>query len=133
MFAGGARVSEAGTILIGVGDAVLADSLRFSLEMEGYSARFCDERSLLPLAAAHKPGCLVLDQHVFAKLTGRAIADLSVPVVLMVGQRTQRLMDRAKAAGVTHVVETPLLGGVLFKEIRKALDGCARPGGNSSS
>jgi len=126
-------VPDAGTILIGVGDAVLADSLRFSLELEGYRARFCDERSLVPLAAAHKPGCLVLDQDVFAKLAGRAIADLSVPVVLMVGQRTQRLMDRAKAAGVTHVVETPLLGGVLFEEIRKALDGYARPGGNSSS
>ena len=127
-------MSEAGTILIGVGDAVLADSLRFSLELEGYSARLCDERSLLSLAAAHKPGCLVLDQDVFTKLAGnRVISDLHVPVVLMVAQRTRRLMDRAKAAGVTHVVETPLLGGVLSEQIRKALDGYARPGGNSSS
>jgi FixJ family two-component response regulator len=125
-------VSEAGTILIGVGDAVLADSLRFSLELEGYTARLCDERSLLPLAAAQKPGCLVLDQDVFTKLAG-CITNLSVPVVLMVGQRTPRLMDRAKAAGVTHVVETPLLGGVLSKEIRKALDGYGRADGNSSS
>jgi hypothetical protein len=30
-------------------------------------------------------------------------------------------------------VETPLLGGVLSEEIRKALDGYGRPGGNSSS
>jgi hypothetical protein len=125
-------VWEAGTILIGVADAVLADSLRFSLELEGYNARLCDERSLLPLAAAHKPGCLVLDQDVFTKLAD-GIPNLSVPVVLMVGQRTPRLMDRAKAAGVTHVVETPLLGGVLSEEIRKALDGYGRPGGNSSS
>ena len=127
-------MSEPETILIGVGDAVLADSLRFSLELEGFDARLCDERSLLPLAAAHKPGCLVLDQDVFAKLAdGKAISDISVPVVLMVGQRTPRLMDRARAAGVTHVVETPLLGGVLFEEIRKALDGYGRPDGNSSS
>jgi FixJ family two-component response regulator len=125
-------VWEAGTILIGVADAVLADSLRFSLELEGYNARLCDERSLLPLAAAHKPGCLVLDQDVFTKLAD-GIPNLSVPVVLMVGQRTPRLMDRAKAAGVTHVVETPLLGGVLSEEIRKALDGYGRADGNSSS
>ncbi len=125
-------MSEAGNILIGVGDAVLADSLRFSLELEGYSARLCDERSLLPLAAAHKPGCLVLDQDVFTKLAA-GIPDLSVPVVLMVGQRTPRLMERARAAGVTHVVETPLLGGVLSKEIRKALDGYGRRDGNSDS
>ncbi len=126
-------MSHTGTILIGVGDAVLADLLRFSLELEGLDARLCDERSLLPLAAAHKPGCLVLDQDVFTKLAGSTISDLSVPVVLMVGQKTQRLMDRARAAGVTHVVETPLLGGVLFEEIRKALDGYGRPDGNSNS
>jgi FixJ family two-component response regulator len=127
-------VSDAGTILIGVGDAVLADSLRFSLELEGYNASFCDERSLLPLLAANKPRCLVLDQEVFTKLaTGRTISDLHVPVVLMVGQRTQRLMERARAAGVTHLVETPLLGGVLFEEIRKALDGHGRGDGNSGS
>lgn len=125
-------MSEAGTILIGVGDAALADLLRFSLELEGYSARLCDERSLRPLAAAQKPSCLVLDQDVFTKLAG-GVSDLSVPVVLMVGQRTPRLMDRAKAAGVTHVVETPLLGGVLSKEIRKALDGHGRADGNSNS
>jgi DNA-binding NtrC family response regulator len=127
-------VSEAGTILIGVGDAILADSLRFSLELEGYDARLCDERSLLPLLAANNPRCLVLDQEVFTKLaTGRTVSDLHVPVVLMVGQRTQRLMERARAAGVTHMVETPLLGGALFEEIRKALDGYGRADGNSSS
>ena len=125
-------MSEAGTILIGVGDAVLADSLQFSLELEGFRAKLCDERSLIPLATAERSGCLVLDQDVFTRLDhDAAIARLSLPVVLMVGQRTQRLMDRAKAAGVTHVVETPLLGGVLFEEIRKALDGYARHDGNS--
>ena len=125
-------MSEGGTILIGVGDAVLADSIRFSLELEGYSARLCDERSLLPLAAAHQPGCLVLVQDVFTKLAG-GISNLSVPIVLMVGQRTPRLMNRARVAGVTHVVETPLLGGVLSEEIKKALDGYGRADGNSNS
>jgi AmiR/NasT family two-component response regulator len=76
----------------------------------------------------------VLDQEVFTKLaTGRTVSELRVPVVLMVGQRTQRLMERARAAGVTHMVETPLLGGALFEEIRKALDGYGRADGNSSS
>jgi len=127
-------VSEAGIILIGVEDAVLADSLRFSLELEGYSAKLCDERSLLPLVATNKTGCLVLDQEVFTKLAaGRTMSDLHVPVVLMVGRKTQRLMERARAAGVTHMVETPLLGGVLFEEIKKALDGYGRADGNSSS
>jgi len=52
-------VSKAGTILIATGDGVLADSLRFSLELEGFEAKLCDELSLLPaLAASEAPGCV---------------------------------------------------------------------------
>jgi FixJ family two-component response regulator len=117
-------------VLIAVGDAVLADSLRFSLELEGYTARLCDELTLFALTEDEdmaSPGCLVIDQDVFIKLTkvdgdGR-MALIGMPVVLMVGQKTKRLIDRAKAAGVTRVVEKPLVGGVLFDEIRDALDG----------
>jgi DNA-binding NtrC family response regulator len=120
-------VPEARTILIAVGDAVLADSLRFSLELEGYTARLCDESSLLPALAKQTPGLLVLDQDVFVRLDDRAgtdaLAQLRIPVVLMVGQKTKRLMEKAKAVGVTRVVEKPLLGGVLFDAIRNTLDG----------
>jgi len=44
----------------------------------------------------------------------------------MVNQRTQRVLDHALAAGVTTIVEKPLLGGVLFDAIRSALAGAAR-------
>ena len=123
-------MARVATILIAVGDAALADSLRFSLELEGYAARLCDELSLFALTEDEdmaSPGCLVIDQDVFIKLTevdsdGR-MALIGMPVVLMVGQKTKRLIDRARAAGVTHVVEKPLVGGVLFDEIRDALDG----------
>jgi FixJ family two-component response regulator len=121
-------LSEAGTILIATSDGVLADSLRFSLELEGFAAEFCDESSLLPAMSARRtPGCLVLDQDVFTRMIdGEAeplLAELGIPVVLMVGHTTQRVLARAKAAGVTNVVEKPLLGGVLFKAIRDALHG----------
>jgi len=123
-------VAKVATILIAVGDAVLADSLRFSLELEGYAAKLCDELSLFALTEDEdmgSPGCLVIDQDVFIKLTevdgyGR-MALIGMPVVLMVGQKTKRLTDRARVAGVTRVVEKPLVGGVLFDEIRDALDG----------
>ncbi len=123
-------MAEVATILIAVGDAVLADSLRFSLELEGYATRLCDELTLFALTEDEhmvSPGCLVIDQDVFIKLTevdsdGR-MALIGMPVVLMVGQKTKRLIDRARAAGVTRVVEKPLVGGVLFDEIRDVLDG----------
>jgi len=122
-------VAVADTVLIAVRDVVLADSLRFSLELEGYEARFCEA----PIAAIPDgvlKACLLLDQDVFADMVGsgnsHAIGRLGVPTVLMVNQRTQRLLDHATAAGVTTIVEKPLLGGVLFDAIRSALAGAAR-------
>ena len=121
-------MAEAGTVLIAVRDSVLANSLRFSLELEGYEAKLC-ERPLDPPADGELRTCLLLDQEVFTTLCGRAgtrvLTRFGLPTVLMVNQRTQRLMDHANAAGVTTVLEKPLLGGVLFEAIRSALDGNA--------
>jgi FixJ family two-component response regulator len=121
------ELAEAGTILIAVGDAVLADSLRFSLEIEGFEAKFCDELSLpSALVADELPGCLVIDQDVFTRIVNGSentlFARHGVPVVLMVGHKTDRVVARAIAAGVTRVVEKPLLGPVLFDAIRNVLD-----------
>ena len=121
-------LAEAGTVLIAVRDSVLANSLRFSLELEGYEAKLC-ERPLERPSDGELRTCLLLDQEVFAALCGRggnrALTRFRLPTVLMVNQRTQRLMDHANAAGVTTVLEKPLLGGVLFEAIRSALDGNA--------
>ena len=118
-------MAEAGTVLIAVRDSVLADSLRFSLELEGYEARLC-QPPIERLSDLELRTCLLLDQEVFTTLWGKAGAGVftrfGLPTVLMVNQRTRRLMDHANAAGVTAVVEKPLLGGVLFEAIRSALD-----------
>lgn len=120
-------LAEAATILIAVGDGVLANSLRFSLELEGFEVKLCDEHSVLhAMAEAGAPGCLVLDHDVFARIVngkgGRRFAELGFPVVLMVGHKTEKVVARAEQAGVTTVVEKPLLGGVLLDAIRTALD-----------
>jgi FixJ family two-component response regulator len=115
-------LAEAATVLIAVGDGVLADSLRFSLELEGYSVKLCDEYSLpRAIGAGEGQGCLVLDQDVFARMADRRFDALGVPVVLMVECQTGRVLARAAAAGVTKVVEKPLLGSVLFDAIKTAM------------
>jgi FixJ family two-component response regulator len=125
---------QAETIFIAVADGVLADSLRFSLELEGFETQFCDESSLLPAMSAPrtKASCLVLDQDVFARVVdgeeAGLFADRGVPVVLMVSHTTKRVLARAAAAGVTEVVEKPLLGGILFDAIRQAIGGFRHPG-----
>jgi FixJ family two-component response regulator len=122
-------LAEAETVLIAVGDGVLADSLRFSLELEGFDVKLCDEQSLLRAMEMNDAarGCLVLDQDVFARMVDgngdRRFAESGIPIVLMVGHKTERVVTRAKAAGVTKLVEKPLLGGVLFDAIRTAING----------
>lgn len=126
---GEADLAQAETILIAVNDGVLADSLRFSLELEGFETRFCDESSLFPAMSAPRAegGCLVLDQDVFTQMVededDGVLAGKGMPVVLMVSLSTQRMLARAEAAGVTEVVEKPLLDGALCHAIRQAIDG----------
>ena len=120
-------LAEDATILIAVGDGVLADSLRFSLELEGFDVKVCREHPLLSaLADAKAVGCLVLDYDVFVRMadskTRRRFAGFGFPVVLMVNHKTDRVVASAEQAGVSQVVETPLLGGILLDAIRAALD-----------
>lgn len=114
------------TILIAVGDGVLADSLRFSLELEGFDVRLCEEHSLLrAIGEAEPPRCLVIDHDVFKRIVDgqveRDFAGIGFPVILMAGHNTARVIARARQAGVTHIVEQPLLGAVLLDAISSAL------------
>lgn len=123
-------MAEAGLILIAVRDAVLANSLCFSLELEGYAAKLCPPPFKSALNAEPR-SCLLLDQDVFATMFWRedkqTLGRFDMPTVLIVNKWTPRLLDQAKAAGVTAIVEEPLLGGVLFDAIRSALDGTRLP------
>ena len=119
------QLTEAATVLIAVADGVLADSMRFSLELEGFAVKLCDEYSLPRAIASHAAeGCLVLDQEVFGRIAGkgREVALGGIPAVLMVGLKSEQVLARAKAAGVSEVIETPLMGEVLSDAIKAALD-----------
>ncbi len=90
--------------------------------------------SLLPAMSAPclRAGCLVLDQDVFARMVegedAGLFTDRGMPVVLMVSHTTKRVLARAAAAGVTEIVEKPLLGGILFEAIRHAIGGARQSG-----
>ena len=116
-------LAKAATILLAVSDGVLAESLRFSLELEGYEVKLCDEYSLPRTNGFGEPrACLVLDQDVFARMADRRLDTFGVPVILMTEGRNGRMLARAEAAGVTKVVEKPLLGPVLFDAIKAAIE-----------
>jgi DNA-binding response OmpR family regulator len=126
------KVPKAGTVLIATRDGVLADSLRFSLELEGLEIKLCDELNLFAaLLSAAKPGCLLLDQDVFERIVdggnARLLAGSAIPVVLLVGPLSQRLRSSIAEAGIDSIVEKPLLGRDLLDTVTETLDGVQRP------
>ena len=122
------KMSHTGTVLIAVRDGTLADSLRFSLELEGYETRFCDEQGLSPLLRTTHPEstCLVLDQDIFSRVADARDSEFAgrsgVPVILMVSQKTERLLAKARSGGVTKVLEKPILGGLMLETIRQVIE-----------
>jgi FixJ family two-component response regulator len=105
-------------------DVAVRNSLKFSLEVEGFMVRVYAGASEL-LGEADLPGggsCLVVDQNMpgmngldlVEHLRARAVA---VPAILMTGSLTRALSERATKAGVP-VVEKPFLGTILVDRIR---------------
>jgi FixJ family two-component response regulator len=124
-------VPKAGTVLIATRDGILADSLRFSLELEGFAVRLCDEINLFAaLASAEMPGCLLLDQDVFERIfesgNDRLLASTTIPVVLLVEAMKQRLLGRVDEVGIARVVEKPLLGRDLLNAVADSIEGTQR-------
>jgi len=116
-------LSAPATVLIAVNDGVLADSLRFALKLEGLDVNLCDEFSLpQAIENSRAPSCILLDQEVFTRVE-RTLYPLAerVPIILMTGHETARLVERAKRAGVAFMVETPLMGAALFDAITATL------------
>jgi DNA-binding NtrC family response regulator len=113
------------TVLFVTDDTVLREALAFALEHEGFAVRMAGDLALLADGGARGGDCLVIDHGAFAReMAGGAtgVARLGIPVILICNSRSSRLMDQANAAGVTSVVEMPLLDGILCREIRRSLD-----------
>jgi DNA-binding NtrC family response regulator len=120
------------TVLIAAQDAALVDSLQFALELEGFTVRVLrDLAEALDGGHAQPQHCLVIDQELLLGVAGidgqSALRRSGMPVVLLAGHRTDDLLKRAAAAGVTAVVEKPLLGAALLEEIRKVFDAAGPP------
>lgn len=116
-------------------DPAVRNSLKFSLEIEGFLVRLYGSGSeLLGEREMPRCSCLVVDQ----RLPGIAGLDLicklreqsvSTPAILITSQPTAELARRAAGANVP-IVEKPLLGNALMERIR---DACAQTGcGNNT-
>jgi FixJ family two-component response regulator len=104
-------------------DQAVRNSLKFSLEVEGFTVRsYATGAELLSAEGLMHCSCLVVDQ----KMPGMNGLDLigllrarhlSAPAILITSHPGPPLRARAKEAGVP-IVEKPLLGNVLLDKIR---------------
>lgn len=108
-------------------DPAVRNSLKFSLEIEGFLVRtYANGAELLNAHYVPDCNCLVVDQRMpelsgldlIARLRDRGIL---APAILMTGHPNAVLSERASKAGVP-IVEKPLLGNGLTDRIR---DACA--------
>jgi two-component system response regulator FixJ len=118
------ELSVAGPLVIVVDDDVaVRNSLKFSLEVEGFAVRaYSGGIELLKDSELLREACLVIDQNMpgmngldlVAQLRAR---DVAAPAILITSYPTAALSARAAKAGVA-IVEKPLLGSALLDRIR---------------
>ena len=113
-------------ILLVDDDEAVLNSLRNMMESEGFEVRaFSNGHDLLNDASLPATGCLVVDYHMPAmnglelvsSLRGRGV---SIPAILITGNPTKYVRDRAAAIAVL-VVEKPGLGSYLLDRVREAV------------
>lgn len=111
------------TIIVVDDDRAVRHSLKFSLEVEGYSVRaFAVGGDLLASSLPHRYACLVIDQNL-PGMSGLQLVSrlrerhIMTPAILTTTNPSAALVAQAKRAGVS-IVEKPLFGNVLVDRIR---------------
>jgi two-component system response regulator FixJ len=107
-------------------DRAVRNSLKFSLEIEGYAVRtYCDGDELLNGSDLGASACLVVDHNLPGMNGLEAIAQLRqrrvlVPVILITTHPSAMVKERAAKAAVP-IVEKPFLENALLDQIQAAL------------
>ena len=105
-------------------DPAVCNSLKFSLELEGFAVRvYRSGAEFLASDSLTECKCFVIDQRmpgmsgmeVISQLRGR---NVSVPAILIISQPNRVLSARAAEAHVP-IIEKPLLNNALVDKIRE--------------
>jgi FixJ family two-component response regulator len=120
------------TVLVVDDDPAVRKSLKFSLQIEGFTVRVhANGQELLADPDLPSHGCLVIDQRmpdltgldVVARLRDRHVA---LPVILITTHPSAAVRNRAANAGIA-LIEKPLLNDALLHGIRDAIAQGNRP------
>lgn len=125
MAQGSGIVSQGPVVAIVDDDLAVCSSLKFSLELEGFTVfTYGSGAELLDVGDLGGFNCFVIDQRMPAMSGMELIAKLRehkvlTPAILIISQPNAALSARATMAGVP-IVEKPLLGNALVDRIREA-------------
>lgn len=107
-------------------DLAVRNSLKFSLELEGFAVRtYATSAKLLDDGELPEHGCLLVDYNL-PDMNGLALLKIlhqrgtTMPAILITTHPSPALRARASAMGI-RIVEKPLLGNALIEELRAAL------------
>ena len=122
----GRTLSVQGSVVVVVDDdPAVRNSLKFSLELEGFAVRVFSGGVEFLKANMPDCACLVIDQNM-PGMTGLEVLkrlrdrQVSVPAILITSHPNAALRKRAAGSGIS-IVEKPLLGDALFSTIRAVL------------
>jgi two-component system response regulator FixJ len=126
------NLSVGGPVIVVIDDdAAVRHSLKFSLEIEGFSVRsYANAHEVLSAVEFPESSCLIVDQNMpgmsglnlLAMLRRRGIL---VPAILISAHVTRALRDEAARGGIP-LVEKPFLGDSLVNQIRAVIAPTAR-------
>lgn len=108
-------------------DLAVREALKFALELEGMAVAVCASGAeLLKHPDLSRAECLVLNDKMPAMdgievMKRLAASQFRIPTILVTGQATPSLRQRARSAGVRHILEKPLLDSALVDSIQNIL------------
>src|SRR5262249_9068732 len=114
------------TVLVVDDDPAVRNSLKFSLEIEGFAVRaYASGRELLDDPCLPDRGCLIIDRKMpgmsgLEVVTSLRQRRVSIPAILITSNPRALRRHGAAAAGAP-VIEKPLRGDALSHGIREAL------------
>jgi FixJ family two-component response regulator len=123
---GGRRVAtNQPTVVVVDDDSAVCGSLKFSLELEGFTVRiYSDAAEALQASDLDACDCFVIDQRM-PQMTGLELIDalrrrhISTPAILIISHPNDSVNVRAAKASIP-IVEKPLLTNALVERIREA-------------
>jgi len=114
------------TVFVVDDDPAVRNSLKFALELEGYSVRlYRDAPALLKADDLEAPGCFVIDLRL-PGMDGLELLDelrrrkVKTPAVLITSHPSAITRERASREGIA-IIEKPLIDDALSNGIRQAI------------